>query len=100
MMNASGYKEKINDSAYKTADLSHRKIQRERRNLSVRDMVNVKVKKHSEFGVQGYHIPKYNPYLDKPLGRKWMKGNIPSFWDSITNSARKANSPSPDHYQK
>ena len=46
-------------------------------------MAMIKEKKNEEFGIQGYRIPKYNAYFDKPLGRKWIEGNIPSFWDTL-----------------
>lgn len=61
-------------------------------------MVNSKIKGVNQFGVEGYHIPKYNAYFDEPLGRKWIKGKVPDFWDAVRKRALKT--PSPDHYQK
>lgn len=96
--NESSYKEKNGDFAYRTADATRRNASRRKRNLSVREMVNSNNLNNSDFGIQGYHIPKFNAYFDKPIGTKWIKNKIPTMWDTIDKSAKKA--PSPDHYQK
>lgn len=86
------------ENAYRTTDDQGRDMFRKKYALSVQEMVRSKSRKHGDFGIEGYWIRNYNPYMDKPLGRKWVKGKIPDFWDMIKKRAQKT--PSPDHYQK
>lgn len=84
--------------AYKTADNSYQDVVRQKYSMSVKDIIRSRSKKNIDFGVEGYWIRNYNPYMDKPLGKKWVKNNIPDFWDMVKKRSMKT--PSPDHYQK
>ena len=68
------------------------------RTLSIPEIVRSKSRKENEFGIEGYWIPKYNAYLDKPLSRKWVKNALPDFYSEIKKRSQKT--PSPAHYQK
>lgn len=98
LSNANSSIDRQADSAYKTADRPRRSPLKKNRNLSVRDMIKTNKSKGGDFGIQGYHIPTFNAYLDKPKARKWLKTKVPSVWDAIKRRSQKT--PSPNHYQK
>lgn len=66
--------------------------------LSVQEIIRSRSRKNHFFGVEGYCFPKFNAYLDKPLGRKWINNTLPDFYSIIKKRAQMT--PSPDHYQK
>lgn len=81
-----------------THDATLQDYKRQKYALSVQDIVRSRSKKNLDFGIEGYWIRKYNPYMDKPLGRKWVKTKIPTFFDMVKKRAEKT--PSPTQYQK
>lgn len=66
--------------------------------MSVQDVVRSRSRKDSDWGIDGYWMPKFNAYMDKPTSRKWVKTNLPDFLTLVKKRAK--NTPSPDHYQK
>ena len=61
-------------------------------------MIRSKSRKDQDFGIEGYWIPNFNAYMDKPRGRKWVNANLPDMFTEIKKRAQQT--PSPDHYQK
>lgn len=85
-------------NAYKTTDASDHTLLRKKYAMSVKEMVRCKSKRVQDWGIEGYWIPKYNAYMDKPQWRKWVKNKLPDFWSLVKK--RSQQTPSPDHYQK
>lgn len=51
---------------------------------SVSQMVREKLKKGNSFGIEGYHLPNYNPQIKQHLSnKKWTKDKIPTMQDMI-----------------
>ena len=94
-LNSSTMKENINhykttDDAYNDGGIKN--------SISVQDIVRSRSRKNHLFGIEGYWIPKFNAYLDKPNVRKWVNNTLPDFYSEIKKRAQMT--PSPDHYQK
>lgn len=67
------------------------------RSLSIPEINRSKSRRESEFGIEGYWIPKFNAHLDKPISRKWVKANLPDFYSEIKRKSQMTPSPAQYH---
>jgi hypothetical protein len=61
------------------------------------DVVNAYTKKKHAFGIDGYEIPKFNPYFDKVRNVVIKGGEKKTFLDDVIRKHR--DSPSPTNYE-